>query len=139
MTSAPISGRNPTRLLLVEDYAPLAEATEVLLREAGLGVRIAGFGEEALLAAIEFRPDIVLCDMHLPDMSGLDVARALRANPDTKNALLAIHTSMSETEIRVFEREIHSDEVNLFVSKPLTEEKVGRLLAELAVVRRAAA
>ena len=74
--------------------------------------------------------------MCLPDMSGLDVARTLRANPNTKNALLAIHTAMSDMDLRAFEQEIHSDEVNLFVSKPLTEEKVDRLLAGLATLRR---
>src|SRR5690348_12760538 len=88
-------GPGPTRLLLVEDYAPLAEATAEFLRNETLTVRIAKSGKEALLAAIEFRPQIVLFDLNLPDMSGLDVARALRSNADTKDALLVMHTALS--------------------------------------------
>jgi CheY-like chemotaxis protein len=125
-------GQSPTRLLLVEDYSPLAEAIAELLRNAGLTVRIAESGQEALRAAIAFRPEIVLFDLSLPDMSGLDVARALRSNPDTKDALLAMHTAMSDIDIRTFQSKIPSDVVNLFLSKPLTEEKVASLLAGLA-------
>jgi two-component system CheB/CheR fusion protein len=131
-------GEGPTRLLLVEDYAPLAEATAELLRDAGLTVRIAESGKEALRVAIAFRPDIVLFDLSLPDMSGLDVARALRSNPDTKDALLAMHTAMSDIDIRTFRSEIPLDEVNLFLPKPLTDEKVATLLAGLAALRRPA-
>src|SRR6476646_4728790 len=99
-------GEGTTRVLLVEDYAPLAEATAELLRDAGLTVRIAASGKEALRVAIAFRPEIVLFDLSLPDMSGLDVARALRSNPDTKDALLAMHTAMSDIDIRTFRSEI---------------------------------
>ena len=117
----------PVRLLLVEDHVIFAEATAEFLRGTGLEVEIAKSGESALEQAVVFRPDIVLCDIRLTDMSGLDVARALRANPVTEGALIAIHTAMDETDIQALERGFSRDEF-LFLSKPLTKEKLNRLL-----------
>jgi CheY-like chemotaxis protein len=118
--------------LLVEDHAALAEVTAEFLRELGLEVQIAQSGEQALETAVVFLPDIVLCDMRLPDMSGLDVAGALRANPKTKGVLIALNTAMDDVDIHLLEREAQANAVNLFLSKPITEEKLERLLAELA-------
>jgi two-component system, OmpR family, alkaline phosphatase synthesis response regulator PhoP len=127
--------RSP-RLLLIEDNLLLAEATAEFLRDAGLEVQIAESGEEALHTALLFRPDIVLCDMRLPDMSGLDVAKTLRATPVTRNALLVVHTAMSDADLRVLEREMGQDQVNLFLSKPLTEEKLDQMLRARAALRK---
>jgi hypothetical protein len=52
------------------------------------------------------------------------------------NVLFALHTALSDTEIRILERQIHRDEVQLFVSKPITEEKVATLLRELLTLRK---
>ena len=119
------------RVLLIEDHPDLAVATAEFLRTIGLEVRIASSGHEGLNSAAAFKPAIVLCDLNLPDMEGLDVLRALRLSPATKDALLAIHTAKSDMEIRMFER-MQRPEVNLVLSKPLTVEKLDRLLAELA-------
>jgi CheY-like chemotaxis protein len=124
------------RLLLVEDHAVLAEATAEFLRRMGIEVRIAKSAAEALIVAEAFSPEIVLCDLGLPDHSGLEVARALRAIVDMGNVLFALHTALSDTEIRILERQIHRDEVQLFVSKPITEEKIATLLRELLTLRK---
>jgi CheY-like chemotaxis protein len=125
----------PARLLLIEDHAELAEATAEFLSTAGLEVRIAKSGKDALQMAMTFRPDIVLCDMKLPDMLGTEVARGLRRNPATTGGLLVMHTAMSDTELRILEREVKT-EFNLFLSKPMTQEKLDRLWTGLAAVRR---
>ena len=125
------SSQRTVRLLLIEDHAGLAEATAEYLRSEGLEVRIAESGEEALETAGVFQPEIVLCDLSLPDMSGLDVARALRANPDTKDAVMALYSAMAESDVRTLERQVNPNEVNLFLSKPLTEDKLNKLLAGL--------
>jgi CheY-like chemotaxis protein len=122
----------PSRVLLVDDHASLAEATAAFLGSFGLEVRIASSGQEALEAAPTFRPDIVISDLRLPDLSGLDLARALRALPETKNALLTISTAMSRTEVRSFESQPDAADIDLFFSKPLTEEVVNRLLGAIA-------
>jgi CheY-like chemotaxis protein len=118
--------------LLVDDHASLAQATAEFLASYGLEVRIASSGEEALEAAATFRPEIVISDMRLPDLSGLDLAQALRARPETKDALLTISTAMSRTEVRLFESHTKAEAIDLFFPKPLTEEVVQKLLAAIA-------
>ena len=111
------------RVLLVEDNEPLAEVTAEFLRNAGLEVQVASTGREALASVVTFGPDIVLCDLRLPDMTGFDIKNALRNSPVTKNALFVIHSAYSETDI-----DVDVSDGDLFLSKPLTPEKVERLL-----------
>ena len=124
------------RLLLVEDHAVLAEATAEFLRRAGIEVQVAKSGVEALQTATTFGPEIILCDLGLPDCSGLDVVRALRARTDIKRALFVIHTALADTEIQTLERHVQFDDVDLFLSKPITEEKIDRLVHELRAVQQ---
>lgn len=125
------SSQNPTRLLLIEDHFDLANATADFLREWGLEVQIAGSGEEALEMAAAFRPQIVLSDLTLPDISGLEVIRRLRADPKTRNALFAVDTAMARADIDALE-EASAGEVDLFLSKPLTDDAVNDLLSRFA-------
>jgi len=127
----------PYRALLVEDHRVLADATAFLMRHEGLKVWIAETGKDALELAAEVHPEIVLCDLNLQDMSGLDVARQLRGSADTKDALIAIHTIMSES-IPDIQRRHANEFVNFFVPKPLTPEKVGALISEVRALRRSA-
>jgi CheY-like chemotaxis protein len=117
------------RVLLVEDHAPLAEATAEFMQAKGLDVRIASTGKEALEMAAAFHPEIVLCDFRLPDMLGPDVARAMRAIPGVKSAVIAIHTAMTESDLRSL-READVP-VNLIVSKPITGEKIDALISQI--------
>lgn len=67
------------RVLIVEDGATVAAAMAAALHAAGMETRIAMTGAEAIAARIEFRPDVALIDLELPDVSGLDlVARFAR-------------------------------------------------------------
>lgn len=124
------SRQRPLRLLLVEDHRSLADVTAKFIRGAGLDVRIAESGEVALSTAMAFRPDIVLCDFRLPDMSGLDLARQLRTNPATRNARFAVQTAMSPADVRGLKW--RADGVDFFFFKPFTESNLDELLAGLA-------
>jgi CheY-like chemotaxis protein len=115
-----VSSQGAPNLLLIEDHADLASATAEFLRLLGLDVQIAGSGNQALKMARAFRPAIVLCDLSLPDMSGLEVLRRLRADPKTRHALFAVCTA---TDIDEFEEDFAS-EVDLFLSKPITNGDV---------------
>lgn len=110
------------RVLIVEDHEDLAEATAEFLIAKGLDVRVVSTGGAALTSAVEFRPDIVLCDLNLADMVGFDLARALRESP-ARNALFVIHTTLREKDHRGV-----VPEVDLYLSKPITEEKLQTLL-----------
>jgi DNA-binding response OmpR family regulator len=125
------------RLLLVEDNLLLADATAEFIRLSGLDVLIAENGEDALQAVRNFRPEIVLCDLGLPDMSGMDLLRTLRSNSEAKDAVLAVLTAMDNVDLRLIECETDV-QVDFFFSKPLTEEQLRRLLNELSSKRQAA-
>jgi CheY-like chemotaxis protein len=120
-----------TRLLLVEDHAGLAEATEEFLQSKGFEVRLASSGREALAAAIAFQPDIVLCDLHLSDAAGVDVLRALRRNPAMGRVLLVIHSASWIPP----GHDLQTPEADLFLSKPIDNEKIAMLRAELQRLR----
>lgn len=108
----------------------MAEATAEFMRSRGLDVRIASTGREGLEAAAEFHPEIVLCDIRLPDITGSDVALALRAMPGAKGAVIAIHSAMTESDLGKPSRQVRSA-VNLFLPKPITEEKLDTLISLL--------
>jgi CheY-like chemotaxis protein len=66
------------RVLVVDDHPDAAEASCLLLNVLGHSCVPALTGEQALIEAERVRPDVVICDIGLPDISGYEVARALR-------------------------------------------------------------
>ncbi|MFG3022678.1 response regulator transcription factor [Streptomyces sp. NPDC048254] len=67
-----------SRVLIVEDDPDVRNAVELALRHQGHNVKAAGTGEEGLEQLHSFRPDVVVLDLMLPGMSGLDVCRRIR-------------------------------------------------------------
>lgn len=84
-------------ILNVDDYAPGRYARSRVLRQIGLPVLEAGTGKEALETVARDRPKLVLLDVNLPDMSGLEVCRRIRENPDVA-ATTILHISASNVE-----------------------------------------
>ncbi len=68
------------RILVVDDDASLAEMLTIVLRGEGFDTAVIGDGTQALTAVRELRPDLVLLDLMLPGMNGIDVCRVLRAD-----------------------------------------------------------
>jgi CheY-like chemotaxis protein len=85
-----------TKILLVEDSKFLRLATERALARAGYEMSSACDGEEALQAAREKLPDLILLDMLLPKMSGPDVLKALKQDALTKAIPVVVMTGMSQ-------------------------------------------
>ncbi len=71
------------RVLLIEDEANIAEAIRFLLTRDGYSVEIRQDGRAALVAVAQMLPDLVILDLMLPGLSGLEVLTALRADPST--------------------------------------------------------
>ena len=85
-----------TKILLVEDSKFLRVATERALIRAGYDTFSAPDGDNALVLARDRHPDIILLDMLLPKMTGLDVLKALKADPSTKDIAVVVMTGMSQ-------------------------------------------
>jgi DNA-binding response OmpR family regulator len=89
------------RLLLVEDDRFLRRACEVSLKQRGFAVTSAVDGEEGLRLARSERPDLILLDMLMPKLSGLDVLKALRSDATTRGLrVLVLSNSSREQDVQ---------------------------------------
>lgn len=86
------------RVLIVDDNTAVAESYALLLRGEGYTARIAQDGTTALGIAREFRPEVVLLDVGLPDMDGYEVARRLRREPACSESLLLAITGYGQSQ-----------------------------------------
>jgi CheY-like chemotaxis protein len=112
-------------VLVVDDNTDAAESCALLLRLDGHEVRVAPDGPLALQAARDFAPDAALLDLGLPGMDGFEVARRLRALPQTGRALLVAMTGWGQEEDRRRSREAGFDH---HLTKPAPPEEIQQLL-----------
>ena len=120
---------NPT-VLVVEDESALVTLLRYNLERAGYTVRTAMDGEEALLAATEQTPDLVLLDWMLPQLSGIEVCRRLRSRQETRNVPIIMLTARSEETDRIRGLDTGADD---YLTKPFS---MTELLARLRAVMR---
>jgi len=88
------------RVLLAEDNRDAADSLKMLLEMSGHVVTIAYNGPDAVAAARSARPEVVVCDIGLPGMSGYDVATALRQDPALQNVRLIAVTGYGDVQDR---------------------------------------
>jgi DNA-binding response OmpR family regulator len=86
----------PKKILLVEDDDSLANVYLMRLQAEGFDVTRVANGEDALAAAKEHRPDLVLLDAMMPKVSGFDVLDILRNTPETANLKIVMLTALSQ-------------------------------------------
>ena len=84
------------KILLVEDDLALSGVYKSRLEMEGFEVRDVNNGENALVAVLEFKPDLVLLDAMMPKISGFDVLDILRNNEETKNVRVIMLTALSQ-------------------------------------------
>jgi two-component system, OmpR family, response regulator len=119
------------RVLLVEDHADTALSLAKLLRIWGHEVEVAASGQTAVQAAEAFAPDVALLDIGLPDTTGWDVAKQLRAQATSKRPLFIAVTGWGSVEDR-----LRSDEagIDLHLVKPADPDALRGLLARFKSV-----
>jgi len=98
------------RILIVDDNVDSAESMAVLLRLEGHEALTLHEGERVVAAAREFRPDVILLDIGLPGISGYDVARALRGDPEVAAVRLVAVSGYGRAEDRERARAAGFDE-----------------------------
>lgn len=96
MTEAVQSTSHPKRILLVEDDDALANVYLSRLEAEGFDVRRVNNGEDALAAALSYKPDLVLLDVMMPKVSGFDVLDILRNTPETANLKIIMLTALGQ-------------------------------------------
>jgi CheY-like chemotaxis protein len=85
-------------VLIVDDDAPSVRLFRILLEEAGLSVVEAYNGLEALRLACEHKPDLIIADIRLPLVSGLEVIRQIRAHPTLGHTPIFVVTAIANSE-----------------------------------------
>jgi two-component system, OmpR family, phosphate regulon response regulator PhoB len=121
------------KVLVVEDEEAISQLLAYNLEREGFRVDVAPDGDEALVAVSEARPDLVLLDWMLPNVSGIELCRQLRARGDTREIPIIMLTARGEEEDRIRGLDMGADD---YVTKPFSmSELVARMRA---VLRRTA-
>jgi CheY-like chemotaxis protein len=115
------------RVLIVDDNVDAAESLSMLLQINGSETMSAHTGESALDRAVAFKPDLILLDIGLPDLSGYEVAQRLRADPRTASTMLVALTGWGSDEYRKRATEVGFDR---HLVKPVDFDELNAVLAD---------
>jgi two-component system CheB/CheR fusion protein len=117
------------RVLLIDDHPDILETMRDVLELIGYAVRTASTGREGVAIANELVPDLVLCDIGLPDIDGYEVARQLRRNDALHDTVLVALTGYGQVEDRERARQAGFSRL---VTKPATLDVLRSLFASAA-------
>jgi DNA-binding response OmpR family regulator len=106
------------KILIADDNLQNVELLEAYLSEFDCQIRTAHDGEETLRAVDEFQPDLLLLDVMMPRLSGFEVCKKLRADPETRDLLILMVTALNEAAD--FERGVQAG-TDDFLTKPVNK------------------
>jgi two-component system, OmpR family, response regulator MprA len=132
-TSRTFQKQNQTakKILIIDDERNVIAATQLGLKYEGFHVEGAYDGEEGITKAQRISPDIIILDLGLPDMDGIEVCQRLHANPSTRDIPILMFTARVELEDRIFGLNAGAD---AYLSKPIEFDE---LVAHIrAILRR---
>ena len=116
-------------ILIVEDEPDIAELVKYHLEKAGLPARIVGDARQAMELIVREHPDLIVLDLMLPGMDGLEVCKRLRSNSATQSIPIIMLTARAEEVDRIVGLEMGADD---YVTKPFSpRELVARVKAVL--------
>ncbi|MEM6769832.1 MAG: response regulator transcription factor [Bacteroidota bacterium] len=107
---------NPAKILLVDDEPDILEILKYNLKKEGYEVATAGNGEEGLRRAEEFQPDLIILDIMMPVMDGVEVCRQLRAKPNFNNTIITFLTAREEDYSQIAALDTGGDD---YITKPI--------------------
>ncbi len=127
-----VSRKDPQEAVLIcDDEQAFLDLLSFNLSEAGMKTEAVANGADALKLAATFRPAVVILDLMLPDMSGTDVCRRLRSNPETSDVGILMLTARGDEYDRIVGFEVGADD---YVVKPFSVREV--VLRVKALARR---
>jgi signal transduction histidine kinase len=125
----PVPASRGTSVLVIEDDRDAAELLEEMLQNAGHRVFVAHDGAAGVALARAHRPDVILCDIGLPEMSGYEVVQELRGDPDLRATPMVALTGYAQPEDRKLAHATGFDE---HLPKPVELSTLRRVIARLA-------
>lgn len=123
------------RVLVVEDEPDLGSTVAYALRASGYDAEVADRGQAALGALQSFAPDLILLDLMLPDMSGLDICRTVRSREDSQQPAIIMVTARGQEVDRVVGFEVGADD---YVVKPFSVRELMLRIEARLKARKAA-
>lgn len=114
-------------ILIVDDNAANLKLARVLLSGEGYEVRTAGDAEQALELLESFRPRVILMDLQLPGMDGLELTRRLKADPTRRDIAVIALTAYA---MKGDEEKARAAGCDGYVTKPIDTEELPRLVAD---------
>lgn len=105
------------KILIVEDEPDILHLLTLYLEKEGFRIRTAGTGVQALKLVKEDRPDLIILDLMLPELDGLEVCKKIRINPDTAMIPVLMLTAKAEESDTVIGLELGADD---YVTKPFS-------------------
>jgi CheY-like chemotaxis protein len=116
------------RIIVVDDDEGILEVVSQKLRWAGYDVTAVNNGREGLERVLKEKPDLVLLDILMPDLDGLEVCREIKTNPETTNVKVAVFTVRGSTRDRELSAEYLAD---AHISKPISMDMLVKIVGEL--------
>lgn len=127
--------RPPIKVLVIDDDNNTIEFIKLGLKYEGFQVESSDTGEDGLVAAQRLNPDLIILDILLPDLDGLEVCNRLRSNPTTRDIPILMLTAKDDVRDRVTGLQQGADD---YLSKPFDfDELVARIRAILRRARHA--
>jgi len=123
----------PKKILIVEDDPKSMKVMLMVLRPHGYTLLEATDGEEALEIAVRDKPDLIMMDVQLPKVSGLEVTRRLRQMPAFNHALIIAVTASAMKGDR--EKMIEAG-CDAYLSKPINTRELPEVIAEMLLQRQ---
>jgi CheY-like chemotaxis protein len=120
----------PHKILVIDDHPETLDIIRLVLEQKGYLVVAAQSGHEGLAIARKERPDLILLDVMMPEMDGMEVCRRVRADPDLGNTLIIMFTAVAEAEQKLAGFTAGADD---YLTKPTDpDELVDRVKTLLA-------
>jgi len=121
----------PTKVAIIEDDASIVQMYQLKFQTEGFDVQTAGDGETGLALIDSYKPDIVLLDLMMPNMNGLDMLSKLRSGAEGSRMKVIVLTNMGDTETatRVFKMSANDYIVKAELTPKQVVERVQKLLA----------
>jgi len=104
------------KILIVDDEPDILEFLEYNLKKEGFVVVTAGDGEEGLSLAAKEKPDLIVLDIMMPKMDGVEICRQIRSNPTYNNPLIAFLTAREEDYSQIAALDVGGDD---YITKPV--------------------
>jgi DNA-binding response OmpR family regulator len=124
------------RILIVEDDTALTQLLQLVFESRGLRVTVAETGKQALEAVVKEPPAVVLLDLMMPDVDGLEICRGIRANPHTADIPIIVLTAKTSEESR---QELLEAGATDYLVKPVRPSDLIKRIRAIAADRTPAA